>query len=157
MMKYKLRCERDHEFEGWFRSSADFDAQAESGDLECPICGSTDVHKAIMAPNVARSGGDSREARLGEVRKSIMEAAARARDYVEKHFEHVGERFPEEARKIHYGEAEPRGIYGEATGEQVKALVEEGVKIAPMPGVAPREKIAGAPKPKGKSGKKALN
>ena len=157
MIKYQLHCDRDHEFEGWFRGSADFERQAGDGVLECPVCGSSNVHKAIMAPNVARKDEGVRDSRLAEVRKSVAEAAARARDFVEKNFEHVGERFPEEARKIHYGEVEPRGIYGEATGREVKELVEEGVKVAPMPGAGPREKLADAPKPKGKAGKKALN
>lgn len=157
MIKYLLRCDAAHEFEGWFRGSADFDEQAGRGLLECPACGSADVRKAIMAPAVAGTKKSGRQERLAEIRAAMAEAAGRARDYVEKNFDYVGERFPEEARKIHYGEVEQRGIYGEASGKDVRELVEEGVSIAPLPAAEPKEKLAGAPQAKDKAGKKALN
>jgi len=137
MIRYQLQCGRGCEFEGWFRDSADYDAQAEAGLLECPACGSSDVGKAIMAPAVATSRKrEAAEARLSEIRKDIGEAAKRARAYVEKNFDYVGDRFPEEARRIHYGEAPERKVYGEATGAEVKELAEEGVPVAPVPGPA---------------------
>ncbi len=137
MIKYQLRCDADHEFEGWFRNSSDYDAQAADGLLSCPACGSAKVGKAIMAPAISSS--ETKAQRLADMRRSIAAAAARARDYVEKNFDYVGERFPEEARKIHYGETSPRGIYGEASGSEVKALIEEGVEVAPLPGVAKKD------------------
>ncbi|MBB5519139.1 DUF1178 family protein [Amphiplicatus metriothermophilus] len=158
MIKYQLRCDAEHEFEGWFRSSADYDAQAERSLLECPACGSSAVSKAIMAPAVV-SGGEKGAA---EARRRVADAVRRARDYVERNFDYVGEKFPEEARKIHYGEAEERRIYGEASGKEVRALIEEGVPVAPLPaGIAPtaaaRMDRAGAPVPQRKAGKKPLN
>lgn len=156
MIKYQLRCLDGHEFEGWFRNSADFDAQAAGGLLECPSCASKSVEKAIMAPSIA-TGADSHAGRLGEMRRALVEAARRARDYVEKNFEYVGERFPEEARRIHYGEKQSPGIYGEATGSEVKELIEEGVSIAPLPGPANTDAAAGAPLSPPARVKKSLN
>ncbi|MCB2112791.1 MAG: DUF1178 family protein [Parvularculaceae bacterium] len=132
MIKYQLQCGSGCSFEGWFKSSGEFDRQSDEGALECPFCGSTHVERAIMAPAVVtRSAGRSNGA--GAMRKTIADAARRARDYVEKNFDYVGERFPEEARRIHYGETNERQIYGEATGKEVKELVDEGVSIAPLP------------------------
>lgn len=136
MIKYQLRCGAGCSFEGWFRSSSDFDRQAAEGALECPFCASTAIERAIMAPAVVTKDGASRQARLAVMREAMADAARRARDYVEKNFDYVGDRFPEEARKIHYGETDERQIYGEATGEEVKELVEEGVTIAPLPAAA---------------------
>lgn len=155
MIKYQLRCTKDHEFEGWFRSGVDYDLQADEGLLQCPVCGSNDIEKAIMAPAIARKAG---AARLTGARKSMAEAANRARDYVEKNFDYVGDKFPDEARKIHYGEAKARGIYGEATGKEVKELVDEGVDVAPLPGAKKKkpEKAAGPDVPE-KAPKKPLN
>ena len=137
MIKYRLRCDAGHEFEGWFRSSADYDVQAKAALLECPTCGSSDVRKAIMAPAISTKKGGSlaeKDRRLREIQATMNEAAGKARDYVEKNFDYVGGTFPEEARRIHYGEKEARPIYGEATGKQAKELVDEGVAIAPLPG-----------------------
>lgn len=131
MIKYQLLCDSDHEFEGWFRNSADFDSQCEDGLLECPFCGAANVRKAVMAPSIGRRS-NSRTDRPAFFRE-MAAAAERARNYVEKNFDYVGEKFPEEARKIHYGESEERGIYGEATGKEVKELTEEGVAVAPLP------------------------
>ena len=132
MIKYQLNCDSNHEFEGWFRNSDDFDAQSEEGLIECPSCGSDHVRKAVMAPAVKRRSG-SRDDRLSAIKNEIIHAAARARDYVEKNFDYVGDKFPEEARKIHYGESKKRGIFGEATRNEVRDLVTEGVDVAPLP------------------------
>lgn len=141
MIKYSLVCDEAHEFEGWFRDSADFDAQSSKDLVECPACGSIAVRKAIMAPAISTSRA-ANNARLSEINKDIVKAVARARDYVEKNFEYVGTKFPEEARKIHYGESDERAIYGEATGKDVKELKDEGIEIAPVPGKAvPKEKV----------------
>lgn len=136
MIKYSLLCGAGCSFEGWFRSSEDFDLQSREKLLECPYCGSNSVERAIMAPAVVRGGAaaaEGRAARLSEMREAMAEAARRARDYVEKNFDYVGDRFPEEARRIHYGETKQRDIYGEATGAEVKELVDEGVAITPLP------------------------
>lgn len=137
MIKYQLKCAAGCSFEGWFRSSADFERQAADASLECPFCASVEVTRAIMAPAVVTGAAGRREERLAAMRETMAEAARRARDYVEKNFDYVGDRFPEEARKIHYGEVKERAIYGEATGREVKELVDEGVSIAPLPASAP--------------------
>jgi len=146
MIKYQLTCDTDHEFEGWFRDSADYDAQSEAGLIECPNCGSDDVRKAMMAPAIARRTGSRRE-RVAGLKNDLMKAAERARDYVEKNFDYVGERFPEEARRIHYGETKERSIYGEATGKEAKELAAEGVRVGSLPGPQKKLEKAGKPKP----------
>jgi len=133
MIKYALRCVEDHRFEGWFSSSADFDQQKEEGILECPVCGSNDVQKALMAPAVRTARRAARNEAMEVVRKTWNEAARKAQNYVEKNFDNVGKQFPEEARKIHYGEAEERQIFGQATPAEVKDLKDEGVAVAPVP------------------------
>ncbi|MFN0024649.1 MAG: DUF1178 family protein [Parvularculaceae bacterium] len=149
MIKYKLSCAAGCTFEAWFRSSDEFERQAREAQLECPFCASTNVSRAIMAPAIVRSSARSEPnapssgEKLAVMRETMAEAARRARDYVEKNFDYVGSRFPEEARRIHYGETGKREIYGEATGTEAKELVEEGVAIAPMPavvGAAPEKK-----------------
>lgn len=149
MIKYRLICSADHEFEGWFRDSADYDQQAGQGLLDCPACGSGEVRKAVMAPAIARTDGGrsaNRAQRLAAIQEDMTRAVARAREYVEKNFDYVGDKFPEEARKIHYGETEERGIFGEASGKDVKELVDEGIQIAPLPGAKRKTDAAGAPK-----------
>ena len=141
MIKYRLKCAAGCSFEGWFRSSADFERQAADASLECPFCASVEVSRAIMAPAVVTGAAARREDRLSAMRETMAEAARRARDYVEKNFDYVGDRFPEEARKIHYGEVKERAIYGEATGKDVKELVDEGVSIAPLPAPAPLDLV----------------
>ena len=134
MIRYALRCVAAHEFEGWFSASADYDDQKARGFLACPVCGSPEVEKAIMAPAVAgtkRSAPAAPEAArmqammrtaMGEVRRHVMET-----------FDDVGDSFAREARAIHEGNSEERGIYGQATPGEVKALHEDGVKVAPLP------------------------
>ena len=140
MIRYALICEHDHDFEGWFAVSADYDDQHARGLMQCPVCGSKAVRKAIMAPAVAGTkaqvGVDGPPAQAREV---MMQAAQAVREHVEDNFDYVGDAFAKEARAIHEGKAEERGIYGEATPAEVKALVEDGVPVAALP-----------PKPKGK-------
>lgn len=140
MIRYALNCEHDHPFEAWFSSSADYDDQAGRGLVECPFCSSRAVRKAIMAPAVQgtkRDAQPSPEAAQG----MMMEAARKMRAHVEQSFDYVGDRFATEARAIHEGEADARGIYGEATPAEVKALHEDGVPVAALPpAIAPKPK-----------------
>jgi len=134
VIRFSLHCDKEHEFEGWFSSSADFDGQSERGLIECPICGSRQIGKALMAPAVA----NSREApaRPLAMDPEKREAMRKLRDMVQavkKNSEDVGERFADEARKIHHGETEARGIFGKASSEDAKSLVSEGIEIAPLP------------------------
>ncbi len=129
MIVYNLRCKTGHEFEAWFRSGADYDDQAATGKLLCPMCNSTHVEKAIMAPAVA---GTKKSAPTDELKK-MRQFMTGMRKYVEANADNVGKQFPEVARKIHYGETEHRHIYGEASLDEAKELVEEGVEIAPLP------------------------
>ena len=138
MIRYALLCEHEHPFEAWFGSSDDYDAQAERGLVECPMCGSQLIRKQIMAPAVAGTKA-SRSAPPPEMQAMMMEAATRVRKHVEENFDYVGDRFAREARDIHEGVSEDRGIYGEATPREVRELVEDGVPVAPVPG-APRPK-----------------
>ncbi|MBX3481098.1 MAG: DUF1178 family protein [Caulobacter sp.] len=132
MIKYALTCDAGHDFEGWFGASGDYDDQAARGLLQCPACGSTAVRKQIMAPAVAGT-----KAQRGEMtprmREMMMQALGAVRSHVEENFDYVGDAFAREARAIHEGTSEERGIYGEATAAEVKALVEDGVQVAPMP------------------------
>lgn len=134
MIKFSLSCERDHEFEAWFRSNDDFDAQKKRGFVECPACGSNKVEKALMAPAV--STGRKREKMALAMNAEQQRVLAEMKALTEKMkagAENVGDKFAEEARKIHYGETEARGIYGEANAEEVKALIEDEVPFMPIP------------------------
>jgi len=137
MIRYALLCEHEHEFEGWFGASADFDDQQARGLLDCPVCGSKAVRKAIMAPAVAgtkKRGQDSAPlSDPGQNHAMMMEAMGRLRRHVEETFDDVGDAFATEARAIHEGRSEDRGIYGQATSAEVRGLVEDGVPIAPLP------------------------
>jgi hypothetical protein len=136
MIRYGLVCERRHEFESWFRDSAMCDDQLRSGALECPVCGSAQIEKQLMAPAVrtGREIAKQRVAAPGDARqKKLLETMRQLRRKVEDNAEYVGERFSEEARRIHYQEAAERGIYGEATPEEAKALAEEGIEAHPLP------------------------
>lgn len=134
MIRFGLVCRQGHEFEGWFRNGESFESQARSGDLSCPTCGDSSVQKAVMAPAVARSRAevlppDTRRLAMAQ----MMQMARKVQEHVEKNFDNVGERFPEEARKIHYGDAEHRDIYGKASNDEAQALREEGIGIAQLP------------------------
>lgn len=132
MILFRLACANDHTFEAWFRDNAAFEAQAARGDIACPSCGDTAVSKAIMAPRLNRNGhGSALDA--PELAQAVRRALGEIRSQVEKTCDYVGERFPEEARRIHYGETDPRPIYGEATADEAKALDEEGVAVSRIP------------------------
>ena len=135
MIRYALTCEAAHEFEGWFARSGDFDAQAAQGLVACPACGSRAVRKQIMAPAVAgtKKRGDIRVGAGDGQRQMMMEAMAHVRRHVEENFDYVGDAFAREARAIHEGKSEDRGIYGEATPADVKKLVDDGVPVAALP------------------------
>ena len=136
MIRYSLVCDREHAFEGWFRDSAACEEQLAAGALECPVCTSPGVAKQLMAPAVrsSREVARQRVASPGNERqKMLLEAMRQLRRKVEESAEYVGERFPEEARRIHYEEADARGIYGEATLAEAKALIEEGIEAHPLP------------------------
>jgi hypothetical protein len=132
MIKYALSCEHEHAFEGWFGSSSDYDQQAERGLVECPVCGSHTVRKQIMAPAVAGTKKAAPDV-APQMRSMMMEAMGKVRAHVEDNYDYVGDAFAREARDIHEGRSEERGIYGEATPKDVKALVEDGVPVAPLP------------------------
>jgi hypothetical protein len=140
MIKYALVCEHDHAFEGWFGSSVDFEDQQSRTMIECPVCASRHVRKQIMAPAVAGT-----KAQTGVVdapapmREMMMQAMGKMRKLVEDNFDYVGDAFATEARAIHEGRSEDRGIYGEATPQEVRALVEDGVNVAPLPPAPPKK------------------
>jgi hypothetical protein len=149
MIHYHLRCERGHAFESWFQSSSAYEAQEKRELVNCPICGSAKVERAIMAPQiVTRKGRESAApapaaatdvtapastpllmAQERELRAKLKEL----RDHIVKNADNVGERFPNEARKMHYGDIEHRPIYGEASPDEARALIEEGVEVTPLP------------------------
>ena len=135
MIRYTLTCEHGHEFEGWFSGSADFDSQRERGFVSCPVCGSTQVEKALMAPSVstARKKEERQALAVEALQKEALAKLKAAVAEVKANSEDVGERFPEEARRIHYGEAEARGIIGQASIDEAEALLEEGIAVAPLP------------------------
>ena len=140
MIKYALACEHGHAFEGWFGASADFDDQAARGLLECPICASKAVRKQIMSPSIGGTKAQNSGAGLPpEARQMMMEAMGKVRAHVEDNFDYVGDTFAREARDIHEGKSEERGIYGEASPAEVKALVEDGVPVAALPPAAPKK------------------
>ncbi|PDT26121.1 hypothetical protein CO660_29840 [Rhizobium sp. L9] len=135
MIRYSLTCDSAHEFEGWFSESADFDRQVASGFLTCPVCHSAAVSKLLMAPSVstARKKDERQTLAMDAMRREALEKLKEAVAAVKANSEDVGAKFPEEARKIHYGEADARGIIGQATVDEAQALVEEGIEIAAIP------------------------
>jgi hypothetical protein len=137
MIRYALVCECQHRFEEWFSSSADFDQRLARGWIECPECDSNAVRKQIMAPAVA--GTKRRGGPPAKPEAMMMEAMASIRRHVEETFDDVGDAFASEARAIHEGRSEDRGIYGQATPAEVKALVEDGVPVAALPPAAPKK------------------
>lgn len=174
MIRYTLTCELDHEFEGWFRNSDDFDAQKEKSLISCPVCGSNHVEKKLMAPAVSTARSKEMRVEPGRVtgtqdmsetpvpkpasggtnekpvqqaalmpqdvrQKEVLEALRTLRKRMVEASDYVGKDFPEEARRMHYGEAEERNIYGESSLEEAKALLEEGIDILPLPSL-PDEK-----------------
>lgn len=153
MIRYALACRKGHEFESWFQNSSAYDAQAKGGLIACPVCGSIEVEKALMTPSLSRSviaskqqsapdpASDPAAASAAKAPVAIVSPQERElrkklrelRDQLTQSAEHVGPRFPEEARKMHYGETEHRSIYGEASADEARALIDEGVEFHPLP------------------------
>ncbi len=151
MIRYALACNRKHEFEIWFANSADYERQRKRGLVECPLCGSTRVDKTIMAPALSsprkeRAGAVSNQpsapepsapatpvAMMSPQEREFRQKLKEVRDHLVRNADHVGDKFPEEARKMHYGETEHRSIYGEASPEDAKAMLEEGIEFHPLP------------------------
>ncbi len=130
MIKYDLRCANGDEFEAWFGSIADYDVQAAKGQVQCPHCGETHVEKRPMAPAVRSSKSADKRS---EERKIAMAMAEKVREHIKDNFDYVGDKFADEARKMHSGETEERAIYGETTPDEARALIEEGVPASPLP------------------------
>jgi hypothetical protein len=134
LIRFSLICDHDHEFEAWFRSNDDFDRQKKRGFVDCPTCGSNKVQKALMAPAV--STGRKREKialAMNDMQKKAMAEMKALSEKIRENADYVGDKFAEEARKIHFGEADARGIYGEATLDEAKSLAEDGVGFMPIP------------------------
>ena len=155
MIRYTLRCERKHTFESWFQDSSTYDAQVARKLVSCPVCSSVKIEKAIMAPRIVSKKGRERAepaapapaptpaapeaatpgstplvmAQERELRAKLKEL----RDHIVKNADNVGERFPNEARKMHYGDIEHRPIYGEASPEEARSLIDEGIEVSPLP------------------------
>lgn len=133
MISFNLRCGKDHVFEAWFKDGKSFERQARQGKVVCPVCGDSKVEKAPMAPNIAsgvsRKAGDDTQKKIGEFNKIL----GKLRGEIEKNCDYVGPEFAEEARKMHYDEAEKRNIYGEASDEESKELQEEGIDCLRVP------------------------
>ena len=142
MIVYHLKCTCGHDFDAWFRDSATYDRQEKRGQVSCPACASTSVSKAPMAPRIATSRESpsrevadvvpSPEARAREIAREILVAMGKLRKHAEENCEYVGERFADEARAIHDGDAEERGIYGEATIQEAKELYEDDIPVRPL-------------------------
>lgn len=160
MIRYTLVCERQHNFESWFANSAAYDKQVKRGLVGCPICGSIKVDKAIMAPRLGRSGkpidmpqappeaplpatapaeAPAPVAMMSPQEREFRGKLKELRDHLTRNAENVGRKFPEEARKMHYGEIDHRSIYGEASPQEAKDLHEEGIEFHPLP-VLPDER-----------------
>jgi hypothetical protein len=152
MIHYSLRCDRGHEFESWFQSSSAYEQQEKRKLVNCPTCGSAKVERAIMAPQIVSKKGRESAAAPAPALSAPTDVTAPAstpllmaqerelraklkelRDHIVKNADNVGERFPNEARKMHYGDIEHRPIYGEASPDEARALIEEGVEVSPLP------------------------
>ncbi|MCX5581235.1 DUF1178 family protein [Kaistia terrae] len=137
MIRYNLVCTAGHDFESWFRDAAAFDKAAKARAVTCPECGTSDVVKALMAPSVATAR--KREAAAVKVaapdprQVAMVEMMRKLREHVTENADYVGGKFAEEARKIHYQEVEARGIYGEASPEEARSLIDEGIDFLPLP------------------------
>jgi hypothetical protein len=143
MIKYALVCEQRHEFDSWFANSTAYDKQARRGLVSCPACGSTKVEKAIMAPRLsgtrkgrqraAEAPAATSVAMLSPQERELRAKLKELREHITKNADYVGQKFPEQARKMHYGDIEHRSIYGEASLETAKELSEEGIELHPLP------------------------
>ncbi|RYE88709.1 MAG: DUF1178 family protein [Hyphomicrobiales bacterium] len=136
MIQYSLVCDNDHKFDAWFRNAEAYDEQSARGIVTCPICNSDKVGKGLMAPSVSRANSDKVALSIGHPQQNQLREALRAlRNKVTAEADYVGDKFADEARKIHFKEADARGIYGEATREEVASLLEDGVDFMPLPSV----------------------
>ena len=142
MILYELKCSNGHQFEAWFKDSATYDRQEQRGEVSCPICSDISVSKAPMAPAVTTSRKKGNRAgqsvppmddRAAKVAQEILHAAGKMQKYVEENCDYVGDKFADEARAIHYGESEERGIYGEATIDEATNLLEEDIPVNRIP------------------------
>lgn len=134
MIRYSLACERDHAFEAWFRNGDDFEAQKKRELVACPQCGSPKVEKALMAPAVSKRRGSAPMALAAcEEQRAALAQLKALSDKVRANADYVGDKFAEEARRIHFGETQARGIYGQATIDEARSLAEEGVEFMPLP------------------------
>lgn len=158
MILYRLHCSKGHEFDSWFKDSKSYERQEKKSLIGCAVCGDTKVTRALMAPRLGTKGNKRKTgvpapveaapptpapapqqaeqtmaALARHMPKELREALLKVRTEVEKSCEHVGDKFAEEARKIHYGESEKRGIYGETTDEEAEALAEEGIEFGRLP------------------------
>lgn len=149
MILFKLKCAAEHEFDGWFRDNAAYDRQRARGQITCPTCGTSKVEKALMAPRLGRSRPEPvaaapatppDKAQGDALSPAVLRRALQElRRHVESHCDYVGERFAEEARRIHRGDADARGIYGEASDGEARALADEGIEVARIPWVPPSD------------------
>lgn len=145
MIRYALICDQRHEFEIWFKNSADYDRQRRRNLVTCPVCGSVKVEKAIMAPAVAKASRSAPAPDIPEAEqkapvammspqeRELRQKLRELREHLIKNADYVGPRFPEEARRMHYGEIEHRSIYGEASPQEARELHEEGIEFHPLP------------------------
>ncbi len=153
MIRYTLRCEHDHSFESWFQSSSAYESQVRRKLVSCPICSSVKIEKAIMAPQImskkgreivpvptpaapaapADAAATGPTALLMAQERELRAKLKELRDHIVKNADNVGERFPTEARKMHYGDIEHRPIYGEASPDEARALIDEGIEVSPLP------------------------
>jgi hypothetical protein len=129
MILFTLRCVQNHEFEAWFRDGGGFEAQRAAGEIACPVCGDRSIEKAVMAPRVSRARDAAAGAAFAQMRKVLVEM----RRQIEKNCDYVGPRFADEARRIHYKEVDPRGIYGMATDAESRELADEGINFGQIP------------------------
>lgn len=133
MIVYDLKCVCGHGFEAWFRDSAGFESQCDSSEIDCPLCGSVEISKALMAPRISvRKSSRNEDGRAG-VAEAVARTLSKLRHHMEDNCDYVGDKFAEEARKIHYGEVAPRGIYGQASKHESDELREEGVDFTQIP------------------------
>ena len=133
MIQYALKCDKGHQFESWFQSASAFDALAKSGHLNCALCGSADVAKAVMSPRVSSNTAAPSATALSTPQSEAEKAISAMRKHVEENADYVGGSFAEEARSMYLGATPERAIYGEANGAEAKALIEDGVPVAPLP------------------------
>ena len=133
MIRYNLKCRKDHLFEAWFHDSSVYDSQIAAGEVRCPVCGTKKVEKALMAPNIATSKARSAQNKDSEQAAETLRTLRELRRKVEENCDYVGDTFAEEARKIHYGEVEERNIYGETSDDDARALQDEGVSVQRIP------------------------